>query len=473
MALGIVRLFQVSGLSMSVNRSGLSIYKKGPLSRALAYDVLGDSIFVSDGPVWKRARHATSTIFTMKTFKTTIVPCANQSIDRLVKVLKSTAEVNQSIDFCNLFYCYTLESFVQMTFGTDLGLLGIEYNDEEKARSPSKLSQTTIPFAKAFEFAQDQLDFRIAMVMGWQMMERLNASMGNRMKASCCVLDEYVYSLIDERMAKMAQISEFEDKESSHSDLLSVFMNARDERGGGLGRTELRDTTLSLIVAGRDTTAHTLSWAFFHVLMNKDLVSKIREEAIEILGDQDSDQDRVTYENYKQFIWSQAVVYEALRLHPSIPKSGRYVASDDRIPGGPTVEAGNLVRWSAWKMGRDASLWGPDCGEFKPDRWIDETGRIKKFGPFKFPAFGGGPRICIGQNLAMLQAVKVIVEVFKQFDLEFAPGWLENVPKSEAIEGVASRYPTPMYRPSLTLPMAHPMMVSVHRRTSSAEAISP
>ncbi|KAA1136753.1 cytochrome P450-dit2 [Puccinia graminis f. sp. tritici] len=160
----------------------------------------------------------------MKTFKTTIVPCANQSIDRLVKVLKSTAEVNQSIDFCNLFYCYTLESFVQMTFGTDLGLLGIEYNDEEKARSPSKLSQTTIPFAKAFEFAQDQLDFRIAMVMGWQMMEKLNTSMGSRMRNSCRVLDEYVYSLIDERMTKSAQISEFEDKESAHSDLLSVFM---------------------------------------------------------------------------------------------------------------------------------------------------------------------------------------------------------------------------------------------------------
>jgi len=76
----------------------------------------------------------------------------------------------------------------------------------------------------------------------------------------------------------------------------------------------------------------------------------------------------------------------------------------------------------------------------------------------------GGPRVCLGMNLAIFQAIKLTVEVFKDFELEFAPGWLENVPKSEAIEGIKSRYPTPMYRSSLTLPMANPMMISVQPR---------
>ncbi|KAH9450504.1 hypothetical protein Pst134EB_018040 [Puccinia striiformis f. sp. tritici] len=300
------------------------------------------------------------------------------------------------------------------------------------------------------------------MPIGWRLIERLNIrSMGKRMKVSCGVLDDYAYSLIDERMSNLTSDPKKEKQATIHTDLLGLFMNARDERGGDLGRTELRDTTLNLIIAGRDTTAEVLSWSFFHLLMNEDLVLRIREEASGILGEE----KRVTYENYKQFILAYAIVHETLRLHPSVPKDLKCVASDDQIPGGPRVEAGDMVRWSDWQMGRDASIWGPDCGEFKPDRWIDdEKGSIKQFGPYKFHAFNAGPRICLGMNLAIYQAVKVIVETFMSFELEFAPGWLENVPKSESIEGITSRYPTPMYRTSLTLPMDNPMMISVKKK---------
>ncbi|KAI9622271.1 hypothetical protein H4Q26_015308 [Puccinia striiformis f. sp. tritici PST-130] len=417
----------------------------GPLFRNCMYDVFGDGIFVSDGQMWKRARHATSTIFTLKTFKTIIVPSSNKSMDELSQVLTSIAGRNHPIDFCDLFFRFTLDSFVHMTFGKDLGLLGIGYEDKGSN-----------PFSVAFDYAQDQVDFRFVMPIGWRLIERLNIrSMGKRMKVSCGVLDDYAYSLIDERMSNLTSDPKKEKQATIHTDLLGLFMNARDERGGDLGRTELRDTTLNLIIA--------------------DLVLRIREEASGILGEE----KRVTYENYKQFILAYAIVHETLRLHPSVPKDLKCVASDDQIPGGPRVEAGDMeganflylylwvvsYNYSDWQMGRDASIWGPDCGEFKPDRWIDdEKGSIKQFGPYKFHAFNAGPRICLGMNLAIYQAVKVIVETFMSFELEFAPGWLENVPKSESIEGITSRYPTPMYRTSLTLPMDNPMMISVKKK---------
>ncbi|KAI7951134.1 hypothetical protein MJO29_009808 [Puccinia striiformis f. sp. tritici] len=434
-----------------IQKTNFDNYVKGPLFRNCMYDVFGDGIFVSDGQMWKRARHATSTIFTLKTFKTIIVPSSNKSMDELSQVLTSIAGRNHPIDFCDLFFRFTLDSFVHMTFGKDLGLLGIGYEDKGSN-----------PFSVAFDYAQDQVDFRFVMPIGWRLIERLNIrSMGKRMKVSCGVLDDYAYSLIDERMSNLTSDPKKEKQATIHTDLLGLFMNARDERGGDLGRTELRDTTLNLIIAGRDTTAEVLSWSFFHLLMNEDLVLRIREEASGILGEE----KRVTYENYKQFILAYAIVHETLRLHPSVPKDLKCVASDDQIPGGPRVEAGDMVRWSDWQMGRDASIWGPDCGEFKPDRWIDdEKGSIKQFGPYKFHAFNAGPRICLGMNLAIYQAVKVIVETFMSFELEFAPGWLENVPKSESIEGITSRYPTPMYRTSLTLPMDNPMMISVKKK---------
>ncbi|PLW34730.1 hypothetical protein PCANC_15055 [Puccinia coronata f. sp. avenae] len=437
-----------------IQKTNFDNYVKGPLFRNIMSDVFGDGIFVSDGPSWKRARQATSTIFTINTFKTIIGPASERSMDGMAELLKSAAEDNRSMDFCDLFFRFTLDSFVQMTFGEDLG--------EEKKGSPSRFFQGSIPFPVAFDHAQDQLDFRFSMIVGWQLVEKWVGSIGKRLQASCRVLDDCAYSLIDERMDQLNR--NVNDRETVCTDLLSLFMNALDERGGSLGRTELRDAALNLIIAGRDTTAEALSWTFFHLLMNEDIISRIRREASEIFGEGDSNEHRVTYENYKRFTWANAAVFEALRLHPSVPRNTKTAVADDQIPAGPTIQAGDLVRWSDWQMGRDASLWGADCGEFLPDRWIDEKGSIKPHGQYKFHAFNAGPRICLGMNLAMLQAVKVIVEVFKEFELAFAVGWLENVPKSEAIEGITSRYPTPMYRASLTLPMAHPMMISVKHR---------
>lgn len=101
------------------------------------------------------------------------------------------------------------------------------------------------------------------------------------------------------------------------------------------------------------------------------------------------------------------------------PQNGKVALGADKIPGGPTIQAGDTMRWrlagshlfldklngtddslldhspihhpSDWQMGRDPSIWGPDCGEFKPERWIDEAGRIKQFGQFKFHAFNVRP----------------------------------------------------------------------------------
>lgn len=321
-----------------------------------------------------------------------------------------------------------------------------------------------LEFAKAFDLAQNQLDFRFAIGFGWRLAETINFPMKRAMKASCRILDQYAYFLIDERASKRSQKDGDKHGESDQRDLLDLVMAARDDHGSSLGRTQLRDTVLNLIVAGRDTTAQALSWAFFHALMNRDLIAKIRAETNEIVGAADEDQERVTYENYKRFTWSYATFLETLRLHPSLPKNAKTALANDQIPGGPTIEAGDMVRWSDWQMGRDSRIWGPDCGEFLPDRWIDEMGRIKNYGPYKFHAFNAGPRICLGVNLAIFEAIAMIVNVFNDFDLEFAPGWWKSVPKSKTLEGVTSRYQTPLYKSSLSLPMSHPMIISVQHR---------
>jgi fatty acid omega-hydroxylase len=137
------------------------------------------------------------------------------------------------------------------SFGEELGLLSLEHDGQEKKTSSSKFFQGSIPFAAAFDHAQDHLDLRFSMIVGWQVIEKFVGSIGKPFKVACRVLDDCAYSLIDERIDQLTRASKSNDQEASSADLLSLFITALDERGSSLGRTELRDAAINLIVAGR------------------------------------------------------------------------------------------------------------------------------------------------------------------------------------------------------------------------------
>ncbi|POW14746.1 hypothetical protein PSTT_02688 [Puccinia striiformis] len=442
-----------------IQKTNFDNYIKGPMFRSLMLDLFGDGILVTDGAMWKRVRMVTSRIFSANTFKTVIQPSVDQSVDGLLKVLQKTSDENGEVDFCNLFTRFTLDSFVKMTFGRALGLYADESSAEMESDAAShKKVSSPEDFADAFEFAQKQIDFRFTVMTGWELYEKLNSSVGGKMKRSCGTVHEYACALIDERLAKISSDDDFTNAETYANDFLGLMMAVHRQRGHSLNRLELRDAA--------DATARSLSWCFFHLLMNKDLIAKIRQESAELLGKYPAQQGRVTHENYKHFTCTYSALLETIRLHPPVPKNLKFAKAADVIPGGPTIEAGDCVTWSDWQMARDPEVWGPDCGEFKPERWIDETGKIQSFSNFKFHAFNGGPRQCLGMNMAIFVNIKAIVEMLQTFDLEFSEGWLENVPKCGEIEGITSSYPTPQYQPSLTLPMKHAMMISVKPRIS-------
>ncbi|KAA1103818.1 Protein kinase alk2 [Puccinia graminis f. sp. tritici] len=447
-----------------IQKTNFDNYQKGPMFRGLMVDLFGDGILVTDGALWKRARTVTSRVFSANTFKNVIEPSADHSVDGLLQVLQSSSDESRDLDFCNLFTRFTLDSFVKMTFGRALGLYGEESTTDTEPEACYKHLSSPEAFAEAFEFSQKQMDFRFTVMTGWELYEKVNLSVGQQMKRSCGTIHEYAYTLIDERLSKISSDDDFTNGETFQNDFLGLMMAVHRQRGHTLNREELKDAALSFLLAGRDATAQSLSWCFFHLLMNKEVISKIREEAAQLLGTYPSHQGRVTHDNYKQFTYTYAAVLETIRLHPPVPKNLKFAKADDLIPGGPTVEAGDCVTWSDWQMARDPEIWGADCGQYKPDRWIDEAGKIQNFGNFKFHAFNAGPRLCLGMNMAIFFNVKTIVEMLQNFDLEFSEGWLENVPKSEVLEGIKADYPTPQYQPSLTLPMKNAMMISVKPR---------
>ncbi|KAA1080082.1 Cytochrome P450 52A3 [Puccinia graminis f. sp. tritici] len=443
-----------------VQKTNFENYVKGDMFQSLMADLFGKSILVTDGAAWKRSRLVTSRIFHINTFKIVVEPVVDQSMHEVLEVLQVAGDEGRDIDFCNLFNRFTLDLFAEMTFGTKLGLL--EGNSALKDEGGEGYSYPEA-FCDAFNFSQKHMDSRFDVAVVWQWIQKMNFRATKKMESSCHTIHDHAYTAIDEKMSKLST-GDLTADDTLQKDFLGLIMLSHLQKGHTLTRDELRDDSLSLLFAGRDATAQSLSWCFFHLLMNKDIITRIREEAAEILGEDSENVGRVTPDNYRLFTCAYASLLEAFRLHPAVPKNVKFAKANDKIPEGPMIEAGDCLTWSDWQLARDPEVWGPDCGQFIPDRWIDEMGNITHFGNFKFHSFNGGPRLCVGMNMAIYIEVKTIVETLQKFDLEFSQGWLENVPMSEEIPGVKTLYPTPQYQPSLTLPMKNPMMISATPR---------
>lgn len=217
-------------------------------------------------------------------------------------------------------------------------------------------------------------------------------------------LDEFIYGLIRERRASGRDAG----------DLLSMLLQARDEDGSAMSDKQLRDELVTLMVAGLDTTALALSWAFYLLSQNPAVVDALELEVDEVLGGRApgfADLPRLTY--------AEMVIKETMRLYPSAWLIGREAIKNCEIGGHP-IKAGSSLIMSQWLKHRDSRHFR-DADAFIPERWRgEETKQLPKFAYFPF---GGGPRICIGSSFAMMEAVLVLATVSQKFRLTAPPGY--------------------------------------------------
>ncbi|GAA5940667.1 hypothetical protein JCM1841_002016 [Sporobolomyces salmonicolor] len=429
------RMIEVSKPHMLeyIQRTNFQNYVKGHQFFRNLSPLLGHGIFVVDGPAWKTQRQATARIFTGSNFRGVVSTAIQTNLDRLTTIIGRHADRGETFDLADLFFRFTLSSFSEMAFGTDIGALSTE-------------SDAPVPFAKAFDYGQMVMNRRFTNPF-WPVTERIDGTHA-RFLAAKKTIDEFSYGIIEEReQAGRGNFTGSQKQEASRLDLLSLYMALRDENGAPLTRSALRDACLNLIIC-RDTTAQGLSWTFFHLMRHPKLVEPMRKECDET--------DKVDYDSFKNMTQTNAVFQEGLRLHPSVPKNAWEALNDDQIPNGPRIEKGDLVFWSDWVMGRDTDVWGPDAGEFKPSRWIEE-GQLKKESQWKAHFFNGGYRLCLGQNLALYEGAAVLAAIVRDFDLSFAPGYLETTRMTDIDS-------TPCSVGALTLTMAEPLLVRAARR---------
>jgi cytochrome P450 len=228
-------------------------------------------------------------------------------------------------------------------------------------------------------------------------------------------MEDFIEPYITEALAMSPE--ELESKLSRHDTFIHAL--ARYTRD----RKVMRDQLTALLLAGRDTTAGTLSWLFLELSKNPRAVEALRAEIQETLG---TDGRPPTYQEIKDMKYLTYTINETLRLYPIVPFNVRSALTDTTLPRGGGKDGqspvgcpkGTIVGYSTLAMQRRRDLYPPisssfpyDPLEWWPERWATWTPKAWSFIPFN-----GGPRICIGQQFAMVEMGYTIVRILQEFE---------------------------------------------------------
>jgi len=194
----------------------------------------------------------------------------------------------------------------------------------------------------------------------------------------------------------------------NRGDLLSMLLHAHDpEGGGGMSDRQLRDEAVTLFMAGHETTANTLAWVWYLLSREPEAEARLHAELDEVLDGGRPPE----VSDLPRLIYTDAVVTEALRVMPTVWLLGREAIEPVEI-GGYRVPKGVTLWMSQWVIQRDPR-WFDEPERFRPERWLD--GLAKRLHRYAYFPFGGGPRICIGNTFAQMEAVLMLATIARRF----------------------------------------------------------
>ncbi|KAK4856553.1 hypothetical protein QYF36_018631 [Acer negundo] len=318
--------------------------------------------------------------------------------------------------------------------------------NELLGQDPAYLQNSS--FVKAFDDAVEICSSRFMSPIPavWKVKRVMNIGSEKRFKEAVKVINEYAMEII---------ISNENKEIGSNQDLLSRFMSASKSmefQDQEQRRKFLRDIIISFILAGKDSTSTALTWFFWLIAGNPRCASLIRAE-LSSLPELELRPRTFSYDELKKLHYLHAALSESLRLFPPVPINSRLTVDKDVLPDGTYVGKGWFADYSAYAVGRMETVWGKDCREFKPERWLDADGAFQPSDQFRFPVFHCGPRMCLGKEMAYVQMKSIAAVLMHQFDIIALDGGAN-----------AEKMMNPPYSLSLLLKMRGGFPVQIKRR---------
>ncbi|KAL2480916.1 Cytochrome [Abeliophyllum distichum] len=368
-------------------KTNFNNYGKGEYNQGIMKDLFGDGIFVVDGDKWRHQRKLASYEFSAKVLRDFSSAVFRSNAAKLALKVYAAALANREMDLQDLLMKSTMDSIFKVGFGFDLDTL-------------SGLDEFSNQFIKAFDDSNVIVYVRYVDVL-WRIKRFLNIGLERTLKNNIKIIDNFVYELIHRKREQM------KIEKGAREDILSRFLVESEKDREKMTDQYLRDITLSFIIAGKDTSANTLTWFIYMLCKNPLVQEKVALDvtlATEVKDFLSIDEFalRLTDVTLERMQYLHAALTEALRLYPAVPLDGKNSNEDDVLPDGYKIKKGDGINYMPYAMGRMTCIWGEDADEFRPERWL-ENGIFRAESPFKFTAFQGGPRICLGKEFAYRQ----------------------------------------------------------------------
>jgi len=372
-------------------------------------ELLGRGIFATEKSEWFDSRKIASHMFSGHALRSQMEHVFNSPADRTVRLLEKAAGNNTVVDFQEIFQCAVFDAFCEIAFG-------VFPNATESAIEGVKPA-----FLVSFDYCQNVASERVARSpLDWQIARLIGSVTGTgkegRFIKHMKVIDDYVYKIINERL--------YEKDISSRTDLLSLYIQHSRNQGEQFTLTDFRDIIVNFMIAGRDTTSCTLTYAMKFLGENPQCVARLREEGLCELGKTDPSSN-ISWEASKSIPYTDAVVNEVLRMAPPVGDDFRICVSDDVLPSGLRIRDGTRVALCNVAIGRDPFLWSnPET--FDPERWMkyDEEGTalpVRRVDELVHPIFFAGRRLCLGKDMARFEAIVFMSKILSRFDISVIP----------------------------------------------------
>ncbi|KQK19190.1 cytochrome P450 709B2 [Brachypodium distachyon] len=390
------------------NRAGL-FGKSDPGPNIMA--LLGKGLVFTDGEDWARHRRVVHPAFAMDKLKSmarTMEDCAGE----VVRAWEARAEV---------------------VAGGGVGVATVEVGQQFVELTADVISHTAFGSSykegKEVFLAQRELQ-GIAFATINNVRVRGLGNLPTKMNVRRWQLERKVrgtlMAIIDGRLAAAAK----EGATGYGSDLLGLMLEANTNASSGthkggaamMSMDEIIDECKTFFFAGHDTTSHLLTWAVFLLGTHRDWQSKLRDEVLK----ECSTGTPLHGDALNKLKLTTMVLYETLRLYGAVIMMARTATADTELVGGAMsvkVPKGTMTMIPIAIMHRDEAVWGADAGEFNPLRFKDGVGKAAKH-PSAMLAFSFGPRACIGQDFAMLEAKATLAVILRKFEFEVAPEYV-------------------------------------------------
>jgi cytochrome P450 len=338
--------------------------------------LFGNGLLTSEGDFWLRQRRLAQPAFhraRIATYAETMVRFAQ----RLVGEWKNGDEHDIHAEMMRL----TLQIVAKTLFDAD-----VDREAGQVGRALESIMELNSDFRK------------LMLTPSWLPIPRnINAAIATRR------LDKLIFRFVEQRRAS--------DKDAG--DLLSMLLAAQDEDGSRMTDRQLRDEAITIFLAGHETTANALSWTWLLLAQNPAAEAKLHVELDTVLAGR-----APTLEDLPNLRYTGHVVTESMRLYPPAWGMARLAIEDAEIGGYP-IPKGCGVSLAQWVVHRDPR-WFDAPLEFRPERW--EGDLLRRLPRFAYFPFGGGPRQCIGNNFAVMEATLLLATIAQQFRIRVVPG---------------------------------------------------